>query len=77
MVESLPWHLATAGPGSKFGARIPQACGWRAETKVVGLRDSKSRPNQGIVTFEHRGFNQHNEEVAYCRRTGLMMRRPA
>src|ERR1700754_3172082 len=26
----------------------------RAETKVVGLRDSKSRPTQGIVTFEHK-----------------------
>jgi len=49
----------------------------RAETKIVAVRESKSRPTQGIVTFEHRGFNQHNEEIAYCRRTGLMMRRPA
>jgi acyl dehydratase len=49
----------------------------RAETKILAVRGSKSRPTQGIVTFEHRGFNQHNEEVAYCRRTGLMMRRPA
>ena len=36
----------------------------RAETTVVALRDSKSRPTQGIVTFEHRGFNQKNEIVA-------------
>jgi len=49
----------------------------RAETKILAVRESKSRPTQGIVTFEHRGFNQHNEEIAYCRRTGLMMRRPA
>src|SRR5216684_3756104 len=49
----------------------------RAETKVVAVRESKSRPTQGIVTFEHRGFNQRDEEIAYCRRTGLMMRRPA
>jgi acyl dehydratase len=48
----------------------------RAETKILAVRDSKSRPTQGIVTFEHRGFNQRDEEVAYCRRTGLMMRRP-
>jgi acyl dehydratase len=48
----------------------------RAETKILAVRESKSRPTQGIVTFEHRGFNQHNDEVAYCRRTGLMMRRP-
>src|ERR1700693_3303031 len=29
-----------------------------SETKVVALRDSKSRPKQGVVTFEHRGINQ-------------------
>ena len=40
----------------------------RAETKILAVRDSKSRPTQGIVTFEHRGFNQRNEEIAYCRR---------
>ena len=35
----------------------------RAETSVVAVRESKSRPTQGIVTFEHRGFNQRDEEV--------------
>ncbi|RJF89403.1 MaoC family dehydratase [Oleomonas cavernae] len=49
----------------------------RSESVVVGIRESKSRPTQGIVTFEHRGFNQRNEEVAYCRRVALMLRRPA
>ena len=49
----------------------------RAETKILDLRPSKSRPGQGIVTFEHRAFNQRDEEVAYCRRLGLMMGRPA
>jgi acyl dehydratase len=48
----------------------------RAETKVVGLRDSKSRPEQGIVTFEHRGYNQRNEVIASCRRVALMLREP-
>ena len=48
----------------------------RAETKVLELRASKSRPGQGIVTFEHRAFNQRDEEVAYCRRLGLMLGRP-
>ena len=48
----------------------------RAETKVLDLRPSKSRPGQGIVTFEHRAYNQRNEEVAYCRRLGLMMGAP-
>jgi len=49
----------------------------RSHTTVVAIRDSKSRPTQGIVTFDHRGFNQNDQEIAYCRRNALMMRRPA
>ena len=30
----------------------------------------------GIVTFDHRGFNQHGVEVAICVRNALMHRRP-
>lgn len=48
----------------------------RIETEVVELRESKSRPNQGIVTFVHRAFNQRNELVAHCRRSGLQMKKP-
>ncbi|SVB33696.1 uncharacterized protein METZ01_LOCUS186550 [marine metagenome] len=48
----------------------------RAVTKITDKRESKSRPTTGIVTFEHYGFNQRDEEVAFCLRTGLMMKRP-
>ena len=48
----------------------------KAHTKIISKRQSKSRPTQGIVTFEHRGFNQRDEEVVYCRRNALMMRQP-
>lgn len=48
----------------------------RVETEVVELRESKSRPNQGIVTYEHRAFNQHGDLVAHCRRAGLQLKRP-
>jgi acyl dehydratase len=48
-----------------------------AETEVVGARASRSRPEQGIVTFEHRAFNQRDELVCRARRTALMHRRPA
>ena len=48
-----------------------------AETEIVGARASKSRPQQGIVTFEHRAFNQRNELVCAARRNALMHRRPA
>lgn len=47
-----------------------------AETEVMASRPSGSRPEAGIVTFEHRGFNQRDELVARCTRNGLMLRRP-
>jgi acyl dehydratase len=48
----------------------------RAQTEVLDSRVSSSRPSQGIVTFEHRAFNQRGELVARCRRAALMHRRP-
>ena len=47
------------------------------ETEVLELRDSKSRPGQGVVVFRHRATNQHGELVAECKRTGLQLKRPA
>ena len=49
----------------------------RAETEVVELRDSKSRPDAGLVTFKHRMFNQRDEEVCSFLRTALLKKRPA
>jgi acyl dehydratase len=46
------------------------------ETEVKELRDSKSRPHNGIVVFEHRGYNQHHVLVASCKRSALMLRKP-
>ncbi|GGD80089.1 MaoC family dehydratase [Croceicoccus mobilis] len=48
----------------------------RVETEVLELRESKSRPTQGIVTFQHRAFNQHDELVATCKRSGLQLKKP-
>lgn len=48
----------------------------RSKTTVLAVRESKSRPNAGIVTFLHQGFNQRDEEVAVCQRQALMLRRP-
>jgi acyl dehydratase len=47
------------------------------ETEVVDLRESRSRPDQGIVTFLHRAYNQRGELVAHCKRSGLQRKRPA
>lgn len=49
----------------------------RIETEVAELRDSNSRPANGIAVFIHRAFNQHDELVGECRRSALMHRKPA
>jgi acyl dehydratase len=46
------------------------------ESEVSEIRDSRSRPDNGIVVFEHRAYNQHNELVAICKRSALMLRKP-
>ncbi len=46
------------------------------ETEVLELRDSKSRPDNGIVVFAHRAFNQNDELVGDCKRSALMLRVP-
>ncbi len=46
-----------------------------AETEVVEKRESKSRPEWGIVTFEHRAKNQHGELIMRCRRAAMMRRK--
>jgi len=49
----------------------------RVETEVLELRDSKSRPENGIVIFAHRAYNQDEVLVGECKRSALMMRKPA
>jgi len=49
----------------------------RVVTVILDKRESRSRPDAGIVTFEHAGYNQRDQEVAFCVRTGLMRKRPA
>jgi acyl dehydratase len=49
----------------------------RAETEVTDLRDSRSRPSAGIITFQHELINQRSEIVCRCLRTALVHRRPA
>ena len=46
----------------------------RAETEVVELRDSRSRPNAGLVTFRHELRNQRDQIVCQCLRTALLQR---
>jgi acyl dehydratase len=49
----------------------------RCESEVTALRDSNSRPTAGIVTWQHRLFNQRDEIVCQCLRTALLKKAPA
>jgi acyl dehydratase len=48
-----------------------------AETEVIALKDSKSRPDAGVVTFLHKAINQRGEVVCQCERAALIKRSPA
>jgi acyl dehydratase len=48
----------------------------RVESEVIESRESKSRPQNGIVVFSHRAYNQREELVASCKRSALMLRKP-
>jgi acyl dehydratase len=47
-----------------------------SHTKVVSKRESASKPDRGVVMFEHQGINQRGEEVCCCLRGAMMLRRP-
>jgi acyl dehydratase len=49
----------------------------RAETEIMELKESRSRPEAGIITFAHRLLNQRDEGVCQCLRMALIRRRPA
>jgi acyl dehydratase len=47
----------------------------RSTSECIAVRESKSRPNAGIVTWAHRSFNQRDELVCECTRTALLLKR--
>ena len=49
----------------------------RAESEVIALKESKSRPNAGIVTFLHRAINQRDEIICQCERSALIKKKDA
>ncbi|WP_373477036.1 MaoC family dehydratase [Sphingorhabdus sp.] len=46
----------------------------RAETEIIALKESKSRPDAGVVTFLHRCLNQRDEVACSCERAALLKR---
>jgi len=49
----------------------------RIRTEVLDVRESRSRPDNGIVVFEHRAYNQNDDLVGSCKRSALMLKKPA
>jgi len=48
----------------------------RFDTEIVEVRESKSRPDAGVITFRHRAVNQRHEEVCSCLRMALLRKAP-
>ena len=69
-VANLGWDAV------RFPAPLYHGDTIRIETEVLELRDSKSRPDNGIVIFAHRAYNQHDVLVGECKRSALMLRKP-
>ena len=49
----------------------------RVETEIRSVRESKSKPDRGVVEMEHRAYNQHGNLVARCLRQTMVQKRPA
>ncbi len=62
---------------TKFPAPVFHGDTIHVETEVKEVRESRSRPTQGIVTFIHRAYNQNDVLVAICERAALMKKSPA
>jgi len=60
----------------KFGKPVFHGDTIRVKTEVIGKRESRSRPDAGIVEFHHRAYNQHGDLVAECRRQAFMRKQP-
>ena len=61
----------------KFPAPLFQGDTVRVETEVKAKRESRSRPDAGIIDFEHRAYNQDGTLVAHCIRQAFMRKRPS
>lgn len=48
----------------------------RATSEVVDLRESRSRPSAGVVTFRHELINQRDQIVCQCLRMAMLKKKP-
>lgn len=60
----------------KFGKPVFHGDTIRVKTEVASKRESRSRPDAGLVEFHHRAYNQNGDLVAECRRQAFMRKKP-
>ncbi|MGF1507541.1 MAG: MaoC family dehydratase [Chloroflexi bacterium] len=48
----------------------------RVETEVLSKRDSRSKPDRGIVRLKHLGYNQHDDIVCEVIRAVMFLKKP-
>lgn len=60
----------------KFPAPLFEGDSVRVETEIAAKRESRSRPDAGVVEFLHRAYQQDGTLVAECRRQAFMRKRP-
>ena len=69
-------HRQSRHAGDQFPHPVFENDTLHATTEILGKRESKSRPNAGIVELLHRCFNQDDKLVAECRRQAFIKKRP-
>jgi len=60
----------------RFPAPLFEGDTVRVTTEIAAKRESRSRPDAGIVDFIHRAYRQDGTLVAECRRQAFMKKRP-
>lgn len=48
----------------------------RVETEIISVRESKSKPDRGIIEMEHRAYNQNGVLVAKTTRQTMTLKKP-
>ena len=61
----------------RFPAPVFDGDSIRCTTEIMNKRESKSRPDAGIVEFKHRAYKQDGTLVAECTRQAFMKKRDA
>lgn len=75
MAGDIAWICGVAWDDVKFATALRAGDSVHARAKCLSKRLSNSRPERGVVIYEYRLLNQHDETVFSCRSTNLVERK--